>query len=58
LPIPYCRASAPSALVRATSTAIRLAIDVPVTKMPLALSGKANRLRIQWTIWRSTSIGM
>ena len=34
----------PSAVVRATSTAIRLAIDVPVTKMPLAPCGKAEHL--------------
>ena len=42
---------------RATSTAIRLAIDVPVTKMPLAVSGKPNICRVHWTIWRSTSMG-
>ena len=48
----------PSAAVRATSTAIRFAIDVPVTKIPLAPLGKPNIARVHSTIWRSTSIGM
>ena len=48
------RARAP--IVRATSTAIRLAIDVPVTKRPLALSGNSKICRAHSTIWRSTSI--
>ena len=48
----------PSASVRATSTAIKFAVDVPVTKIPLAPSGKPNIERIHSTIWRSTSIGM
>ena len=42
--MPRCRTDRPSAAVRATSTAIRLAIDVPVTKMPLAPLGKAEHL--------------
>jgi len=36
--------------VRATSTAIRLAIDVPVTKIPLASPGKPNIWRVHATI--------
>ncbi len=33
-------------------------MDAPVTKRPLALSGKPNSFRIQPVICRSTSIGM
>ena len=42
--MPRCRPTCPSAAVRATSTAIRLAIDVPVTKIPLAPLGKTEHL--------------
>lgn len=55
---PSWRAAAPSACVRATSTPIRLAIEVPVTKTPLAVSGKPNSSAIQRAIWRSTSTGI
>ena len=43
---------------RATSTAIMLAIEVPVTKMPPAPSGKRNISAIQRVTWRSTSTGI
>ena len=36
---------------------MRLAMEVPVTNRPLALSGKPKIRRIQRTIWRSTSMG-
>ena len=40
--VPEHRTGGPIAVVRATNTAIRFAIEVPVTKIPLALSGKPN----------------
>ena len=46
---PLRRTPVPSAAVRATRTAIRFAIEVPVTKSPLALSGKPKRVRIHCT---------
>ena len=47
-----------SAAARATRTAIRFAIDVPVTNRPQAVCGNRNSSRTQATTWRSTSTGI
>ena len=51
--MPSQRTPLPKVAVRATSTAIRFAIDVPVTNRPLAVSGKLNISRTHCTTCRS-----
>ena len=55
---PVWRTSAVRAWFRATSTPMKLAMDAPVTKRPLAVSGKPNIWRAQPTTSVSIATGM
>ena len=54
---PAPRTSKPSSVSRAIRTPMRLAMEVPVTNSPVALSGKEKIRCIHRAIWRSTSMG-
>ena len=50
--MPSARTALPSLAVRATRTPRKLAIEVPVTKRPLASCGKPNSSRTQANIYQ------
>ena len=57
-PRPACASPGPGRRARATSKAIRLAMEAPVTNRPPAPAGKSNSSAIHRATWRSTSTGI